>query len=42
MTMVTRKADGKSAAASIEIHYVRAEPVDDAGDPTVLFYSESQ
>ena len=31
----TRKADGKSAAASIEIHYVRAEPADEAGDPTV-------
>ena len=30
-----RKADGKSAAASIEIHYVRAEPADAAGDPTV-------
>ena len=30
-----RKADGKSAAASIEIHYVRAEAADPAGDPTV-------
>ena len=29
-----RKADGKSAAASIEIHYVAAEA--DAGDPTVI------
>ena len=30
-----RKADGKSGAASIEIHYVREEPADPAGDPMV-------
>ena len=30
-----RKAEGKSAAASIEIHYVRAEPEAEAGDPIV-------
>ena len=37
-----RTVDGKSAEASITINYVRAEPANEAGDPMVLFYKESQ